>query len=164
MASIRSYRLVTHAAFPGGRGLSSRMPWLTWTFTCLDSGRIATEVPDQLLHQVFLDEHLMHTFGQACFGELVERAREGGLQKQAPKQWKAADPAQCPVDCVSSLDWCRSGRQPQDRLGNEGSRCPTPHHAVVISSTGTHARMWMRRSSFGISAQSALVSSGISSN
>jgi hypothetical protein len=81
-------------------------------------------MPDQFIPEVLLDERLMHPFGQALLGKLIERARERRFGGQLAAQREATDAPQRAID-RQALDQPHRARQPQHGFGHKGIRQPT---------------------------------------
>ncbi len=106
---------------PGRRG---RARAASRSLACFDRGAVAAQVSDQRLPEVFLDERLMHPFGQTPLGKLVECARERRFGGQLAAQRKTTDAPQRAID-RQALDQPHRARQPQHRFGHKGIRQPT---------------------------------------
>ena len=104
-----------------------------------DRGAVAADVADQFIPEVFLDERLMHPFGQTPLSKLVKRAREGGFGGQFPAQREATDAPQRTIH-RQALDQPHRGRQSQHRLRHESVRQPSP-----LTGRTTHATPRRRR-------------------
>jgi hypothetical protein len=154
------WRPLPPRAFPSERG-----------FAGFDGRAVTTEMPDQLIPEMFLDQGFMHALAQAGFGKLVEGAREGGFGRQSLAQRETTDAAQRTVD-RQPFNQPHRRRQPQHRLGHKafasharskGGR-PTPHHDVPVnSSMRTHSSVWTTFSSFGVSEPHCSANSGSNS-
>ncbi len=141
-------------------------------FARFDGGAVATDVPDQLIPKMLPDEGFMHPFGQACFSELLEGAREGRLRRQLLAQREATDSPRAARSMLRRSISAAVVVSPSTVLDTKafasqarswGGR-PTPHHdAAVNSSIRTHSRVWMTFSSFGVSVPTWSRNSGSSS-
>ena len=109
---------------PGRWGRGGRRRAAGRALACFDRGAVAAQMPDQGRPEVLLDERLMHPFGQALLGKLVERARERRFGGQLAAQREATDAPQRAID-RQALDQPHRARQPQHGFGHKGIGQPT---------------------------------------
>ena len=129
------------AALAFGRGRPSDLHRL---LACLDRGRVARDVADEMILERSFNQGLMHALGNALVGKLGKSARERRLARHIGRALPANKTTQRRVD-MKTLNQRRRGRQVEHRLGDKRARQRmaiierTAGPAIAHPNNGLHA-------------------------